>query len=64
MKKSNKNQNIKNKIQKVATRFLENVVGGKGENKEHLDNTDNNQLLADIDIDNVDESKNQEISKV
>jgi CRP-like cAMP-binding protein len=40
MNKSTKKDNIKNKIHKVATRFLDNVVGGKGENKDHLNTID------------------------
>ena len=36
---------------KIDTRFLENVVGGKGDNAKHVEKNDDEQLLANVDID-------------
>ena len=35
---------------KIDTRFLENVVGGKGDNAKHVEKNDDEQLLANVDI--------------
>ena len=63
MKKSKINPSVTHKIKKVATRFLENVVGGKGKDKEQTDKINNDQLLADVDLDSVNNSSNLENSK-
>ena len=61
MKESKNPNSIKNKIRKVTTRFLENVVGGKGGETKQSEIVDNDHLLADIDIGNETDSNKQDV---
>jgi Ca2+-binding RTX toxin-like protein len=61
MKESKNPNSIKNKIRKVTTRFLENVVGGKGGETKQSEIVDNDHLLADIEIGNETDSNKQDV---
>ena len=48
---------------KIDTRFLENVVGGKGDNAKHVEKNDGEQLLANVDIDDVQGGSGDDVLK-